>query len=535
MTKLVKERNKKRVDEKDTITLLMEYMVTFFALALVILLPIYLENGYYKIGDVKYSLYENITKVGLPILGVMVILYFICNYKKWNVQRILKNLSALDYAVIAYLICALISSALSDYPDKVWNGYSGWFMGLYSQISFVCIYFFLSRYAENAKAVLFCLCLTAGCVYLLGVLNRFLIDPLGVYDGLEVIYKRQFLSTLGQSSWYSAFVCTVLPAGVYFFWSSKKRWLRVLSGIFSYLGFSTLVTQNSDSAYVALFAFMMTFFWFSVENIWYLQRFLQILILFFVSTKSMYIFTQIRKENMIPYLDTLSQFLINSNSVWVLFAVCLIVWIGLLLCEKKRIYNSRIMKDIRNVFCILIGSFVIIAIVCLVFGAKGILPENIMSILSQIPYLTWSETWGNGRGFSWSFTENMFESMGTLKKIFGLGPECYPYYAYEFNSADLTSVWSNNVLTNAHNEWFNSIVNYGLVGGLVYLGIFVLAIARFAKKKAENKILIGILACVLSYVGHNFFCYQTVLCTPFVFLIMGIGEWYSRKTKDLKK
>ena len=52
MTKLVKERNKKQVEEKDTITLLIEYAVTFFAIALVILLPIYLENGYYKVGDV---------------------------------------------------------------------------------------------------------------------------------------------------------------------------------------------------------------------------------------------------------------------------------------------------------------------------------------------------------------------------------------------------------------------------------------------------------------------------------------------------
>ena len=50
-----------------------------------------------------------------------------------------------------------------------------------------------------------------------------------------------------------------------------------------------------------------------------------------------------------------------------------------------------------------------------------------------------------------------------------------------------------------------------------------------AKKAARSPILIGILACVLSYVGHNLFCYQTVLCTPFIFLIMGIGEWYGRQ------
>lgn len=529
MTKLVKERNKNRVDEKDTITLLIEYMVTFFALALVILLPIYLENGYYKIGDVKYSLYENITKVGLPILGVMVILYFICNYKKWNVQRILENLSALDYAVIAYLICALISSALSDYPDKVWNGYSGWFMGLYSQISFVCIYFFLSRYAENAKAILFCLCFTAGYVYLLGILNRFLIDPLGVYEGLEEFYKLQFLSTLGQSSWYSAYVCTVLPIGLYFFWGSEKRWVRIVSGIFAFLGFCTLVTQNSDSAYIALLCFMGVFLWFSVENIWRLQRFFQLVIIFFVATKTMYMCAKIRHENMIGSLDTLSQFLINNNFVWLMLILSIVIWGILLFFEKKDVYNPKIVKIIRNTVFICILSVTSTGVISLVLDSKNLLPENVKVFTSQIPYLTWSDIWGNGRGFTWRFTGSMFGDMNLKDKMFGVGPECYPYYGYEYSAADLNAQWGNNVLTNAHNEWFTAVVNYGILGGIAYIGIFFTSVVRLGKKVVKTPIAIGIIACVLSYVGHNIFCYQTVLCTPFIFMIMGIGEWYSRK------
>lgn len=531
MTKLVKGKNKKQVEEKDTITLLIEYMVTFFSLALVILLPVYLENGYYKIGDVKYSLYEKITKVGLPILGVMVALYFICNYKKWNVQRILKNISVLDYAVIAYLICTLISSALSDYPDKVWNGYSGWFMGLYSQISFVCIYFFLSRYAENAKAILFCLCATAGYVYLLGVLNRFLVDPLGVYEGLEDYYKLQFLSTLGQSSWYSAFVCTVLPIGLYFFWSSEKRWLRIVSGLFSFFGFSTLVTQNSDSAYIALLCFMGVFFWFSVKNIWHLQRFFQVVILFLASVKVMYIGAKLHPENMITSLDKLSLFLINGNITWILLGTCIVIWGILLWCQKKEIYNVFTMSRIRNVLYIIGAIVLLAAVLCVVFSAKGLLPEQIATMVSGIPYLSWSDDWGNGRGFTWRFTGSMFKDMSFDKKLFGVGPECYPYHGYEFAAADLNAKWGNNVLTNAHNEWFTSLINYGIVGAVAYLGIFITAFVRFVKKNKQELLMIGIVACVLSYLGHNLFCYQTVLCTPFIFMVMGIGEWYSRKHK----
>lgn len=533
MTKLVKETKNKIADEKDTITLLLEYMVTLFSLVLVIFLPVYLKEGFYKIGDVKYSLYANVTKLALPVLTGMVVLYFICNFRKWNVQRLLKNLSVLDYMVIAYMLFVLISSALSDYHDKIWAGYSGWFMGLYSQISFVCIYFLLSRYAQNAKAILFCLCATAGYVYLLGVLNRFLIDPLGVYEGLEEFYKLQFLSTLGQASWYSAFVCTVLPVGLYFFWESRKMWVRIVSGIFSLLGFSTLVTQNSDSAYIALLCFMGVFFWFSVRDIRHLQRFFQLAVLFFASAKVMYVGTIVRPQNMIGNLDTLSRFLINSNVTWGLLAVCAILWIGLLFLEKKEIYNAGIMRGIRNILYGMGGIVIVLAIVCLALSAKGMLPEAISAFADKVPYLTWTDRWGNGRGFTWRFTGSMFQEMDIWKKLFGVGPECYPYYGYEFAAADLNAVWGNNVLTNAHNEWFTAVINYGILGGIAYLGIFVSATARFAGKAAKNPVVIGVMACVLSYVGHNVFCYQTVLCTPFIFLIMGIGEYYARKSCKL--
>ena len=36
----------------------------------------------------------------------------------------------------------------------------------------------------------------------------------------------------------------------------------------------------------------------------------------------------------------------------------------------------------------------------------------------------------------------------------------------------------NNVLTNAHNEWFTALINYGIIGGLVYLNIFIIENAK---------------------------------------------------------
>lgn len=48
---------------------------------------------------------------------------------------------------------------------------------------------------------------------LLGILHRFSIDPLGMYQGLDESWQLLFLSTIGQASWYSGYVCVALTAG----------------------------------------------------------------------------------------------------------------------------------------------------------------------------------------------------------------------------------------------------------------------------------------------------------------------------------
>ena len=96
----------------------------------------------------------------------------------------------------------------------------------------------------------------------------------------------------------------------------------------------------------------------------------------------------------------------------------------------------------------------------------------------------------------------------------------------------LKEQWGGAVLTNAHNEWLNMFVNVGFFGGIAYLGIFVTALVRFVKNCEKRPLLLGLAACIAAYMAHNLFCYQQVLCTPFVFLFMAIGEYQIRKKEE---
>ena len=117
-------------------------------------------------------------------------------------------------------------------------------------------------------------------------------------------------------------------------------------------------------------------------------------------------------------------------------------------------------------------------------------------------------------------------------KLFGIGPDCFSSYLNAYYSAEEALLWGEKQLTNAHNEWLNILINAGIMGAAAYLGIYVTAIRSFMQNHRQDILLAGIAAACVSYMCYNFFCYQQVLCTPFIFILMGIGEYIVRKKSE---
>lgn len=95
-------------------------------------------------------------------------------------------------------------------------------------------------------------------------------------------------------------------------------------------------------------------------------------------------------------------------------------------------------------------------------------------------------------------------------------------------------------LTNAHNEWLTVLVNQGILGLICYGGIFTSAVFRYiylAEKNCENSkkymYIFGISA--FAYMIHNIVSFQQILSTPFIFLMMGMGEAALRSMPDCSK
>lgn len=505
---------------------IIEYTLLIIGIAVCVLVPLYLKNGYHSVGTVKYELYQWIMLVGFISLAVLTLVY-------WMMQNGIKNWKAnpTDWCVLAFLVLSLIAAvAGGNFKDCV-QGYNGWNMGLVALFSFALLYFYFSHFGRYWRMVLLCLCGAAMIAFTIGILHRLLIDPIGTYDGIDDVYKNQFLSTLGQATWYSSFVCTVLPLGIGAFWCIKKIWQRVISGVFVLAGFCTMFTQNSDSAYMALAGFLAVFFWFSAGDVKKMERFMEILLLLVAATRVMNILFAVH-PNPILQIDTISNFFIFHKSMWVITGIVVLLWAVSLFCSMKGIYFVKAALITRNIIFILAGLAVLCAGVILIMSAKGKLPESVAAFTSKIPYLTWSDTWGNGRGKTWAFSFQMFGDMDFLHKLFGVGPDGYAPYAYTLYQDRLVEMWGERTLTNAHNEWLNAVINYGLLGAAAYIGIFVSAIRDFAKEQLKQPVMVGFIACVVSYMCHNFFCYQQVCCTPFLFVIVGVGMYVKMKADE---
>ena len=130
-------------------------------------------------------------------------------------------MSALDIAVLFYFLCNSISFLLTPFKEKGFQGSDGWYMGFLSQILFVGIYFMLSKAWKYQKWVLWLFMASSGMVFLIAILHRFDVDIFNIYGELSLHYKILFLSTMGQASWYSSFLCVTFPAGLYLFFISE--------------------------------------------------------------------------------------------------------------------------------------------------------------------------------------------------------------------------------------------------------------------------------------------------------------------------
>lgn len=539
-------------DAEGWLRLLLSVVVCIYCVILFFILPLIVHDRYFDIGTFKYSVFFYSTLIMLALCAVLSLSYLFLRLIRKETDPVelieaLRRVNMVDKAVLIYAVCCIISYLMSPYNTGILGyrdvinpplkGYPGWGMGLISQLFFVGIYFAVSKFTDRAFRKLIMAAFYSGSLiaFVIALLHRFSVDPFGFYEGLSEYYKLLFLSTLGQATWYSSYLCTVLPVALAMFIYEKRTRYRSFYAFYIMIASMSLVTQNSDSAYIALCAALLTLFVFALNSNNYFIRYFQLIVLILLSFRLVGLLQLVfKKRAVLP--GELSLFFSMGTPMLVFTVIMVLLYLIYSLFQIKHGISVRRLMILRTIVLVISGIVFVLAISILVLSAGGVY----LPYFRDIGYFNFNDEWGNGRGFTWKVTLQMFKSFPFTNKLFGAGPDCFAEYAYEFRSEEMELRWGGNVLANAHNEWLNTLFTLGVAGFISYLSIFFTAFVRFIRKRRISALTIAGAAAIASYVSHNFFGYQQVLCTPYIFAIIAlciafVAKPRSRRRQAVKK
>lgn len=165
------------------------------------------------------------------------------------------------------------------------------------------------------------------------------------------------------------------------------------------LGFGTVVTQNSDSAFAAMVFLLLGLFLAGCDSFDRMERFLETLLLMFGSFKLIGILQELFPEKA-KQLGSLSKFLSKSTATWVFFLIVCMGYIVLLLYRQKHEAAEiiRCGRTLRKIAVIGVVGLMLLFVVTIWANTTGLL-QKWFGVSSTGQYLLFDEYWGNSRGF----------------------------------------------------------------------------------------------------------------------------------------
>ena len=510
-------------------------MMAYF-IVIAVIYPFYVPGGYVQIGEVKYVFFRNVTLVTIAVMLLLILIWLVQKHSKGKLVELYQHMSLSDWFAYGYLIVIMLSYLCSSYKtDALW-GVEGWHMGVVSQMMFVILYFFISRFFVCNRKWLSVWLVAAGGVFVLGILNRYSVYPIAMEGQTET-----FISTLGNINWFCGYWAVIAPLGITLYWCTDRLSVRIFAGIFSGVAMLAGITQGSSSAYLVYLAVFGVLLIFSVQSNEKLFRFLEVGMIFAVSCmigRIMRYMPGLRYNygnNIYPTGSHITDLLLDENTALWLFAGMAVCY-GLLYAVQK--YRGFQMGEYRTFQRYSGAALVFLYVVLTVIFLRNSDMLNCNKEVDETAAyknggVIFRDDWGNSRGAAWNCGIGAYRSMDMVHKTVGIGPDCFADYVYEIPelAERLVDQFGNERLTNAHNEWLTVLVNTGWLGVFCYAGIFITVWIRCVRRAKGKPLLYVCAISILAYTIHNMVSFQQILSTPYIFIVLGMGEGLLRRTE----
>lgn len=228
-----------------------EIVSLIYVFSLCYILPLIVHNGYYDLGTTKMQV---LIYINMVFFGGYILMQMVAVFAK---PVFLKKVYFFDLLMILWLAVLVISFAQSPYKDYIFWGAPGWGMGFIPCLLFVWSYFFVSNMGIKKDTLIRILAYSVFIPALIGFCNGLHIDVLGMNKGLSLENRFFMISTIGNTTWYTAYICVFLPFVLCLCFKAKDKWERIIaiSNVIFCIG--SVLLAKTDSGYFTLFFVLM--------------------------------------------------------------------------------------------------------------------------------------------------------------------------------------------------------------------------------------------------------------------------------------
>ena len=488
----------------------MSYLAAAYIIIMCEFLPLYMKEGYYKLGEAKGLAFLWISSIflGLSILGAAVVL--VRSWKKgqkFSKETFVSGLRTRGF-LLAFIAASVISLIFSMDKKIAFFGLDGWRTGFMTWGFGALLALVISVYGIGKRTVTPYIAaislLVPFLMFLLGIVNRFGIYPLSI-DGRN----NSYLATLGNINWYTGFLSVFVPLGVGLSYREKRFSKGLfLCSVYELVGLTALFLQGSESALLIVAA---TYILLAFSGFRDRERFKDFLCRLFVLGMAMELagFIYILFKESYTYEDSMLVLICAKHVGLIVMAAAVVLYrLACLFGEIKASFKKELYRYI------LFGLVVAGGVFALMLVANN-----------------FSDDFGNGRGIIWRLSAQAFFKESFFQKLVGVGQDCY--FTFIRSDKELShavhEAFGGARLTNAHCELLTVLIQTGFLGAVTYLGLIcssileLMMISERSDRDDRGSFSIVLALPIAAYFLNSLVSFPQTVSTPYVFICFGLA------------
>lgn len=349
-------------------------------------------------------------------------------------------------------------------------------------------------------------------ISVIGILCACQINYMNMQDQLST--KENFLTPLGNTNFSASYIGLVLPLAFVMYMLCKERISKVIYSVVLYAGFMFAIFNKTQSSVMSVLAIFFLALYFAIEKEEWFVRYINAIGIFILATTTIYYIVIYYGERVYP-LEGMGAVFTKGKMIaaqWIVY-----IAFRLLLNWKKDRLRSLLFRWRKQILYVVIGVIALglLSIVLVNFCFREAVVNSPLQSL-----LFYHESFNN-RVVIWHATLDLLKQSSLRELLFGQGLQCYETVIQPVGG-ELLSQYFGYTIKDPHNEFFQTVVEMGILGVVGYFGLMIMTLVQALRNWKNNPIMIVAIVSVASYLIQGLVNCYALTHLPILFILLGL-------------